>query len=166
MSIWKLGALILGILLSVSNCSGVHAAERRIALVIGNNRYAIGPLRNPVNDAMAMAAALREVGFTVTVLTNIDRRKMREAIETFTGELRRGGMGLFYFSGHGSQYEGENYLAPLADIHSEVDVRYEAVAANWIVRKMEEAGNHLNVVILDACRRIPLLGCHAQAKMD
>src|SRR5919204_4409352 len=77
--------------------------ERRVALVVGNGAYADAPLRNPVNDARAVAQMLRELGFTVLEYENADHRAMRRGITTFGEHLRGGGVGLFYFSGHGVQ---------------------------------------------------------------
>ena len=107
----------------------VGSAERRTALVIGNAAYEeTGPLRNPVNDASDMAGVLRQLDFHVTLLLDADRRTMLEAIETFSRRLRQGGVGLFYFAGHGIQVNGENYLLPLrTTLNREQDVPYEAV---------------------------------------
>jgi formylglycine-generating enzyme required for sulfatase activity len=131
-------------------------APRRLALVIGNAAYQSAPLRNPVNDATDMDAVLRRLGFEVTILRNADRRAMGEAIETFSQKLRKGGVGLFYFSGHGIQVRGENYLVPLgATINREQDAEYEAVSVGRVLGGMDDAGNALNIIILDACRNNP-----------
>jgi uncharacterized caspase-like protein len=131
-------------------------AERRTALVIGNAAYDFGPLRNPVNDATDIAAALRQLGFEVTLWRNADLRVMHEAIETFSHQLRQGGAGLFYFAGHGVQVGGENYLIPIrAQINRQQDVQYEAVPVGRILGGMEDAENQLNILILDACRDNP-----------
>ena len=88
-------------------------AEPRTALVIGNARYATAPLRNPVNDARSMAGALRGLGFDVTLLEDVSQTQMKRAIDRFGKKLRDGGVGLFYFSGHGMQVGGRNYLIPV-----------------------------------------------------
>ena len=130
--------------------------EQRVALVIGNSAYKAAPLRNPVNDATDMAQALREAGFVVTLRTNIGTRDMRQAIRTFSQTLKQGGVGLFYFAGHGIQSKGRNYLVPLnADIKEEFELEDEAVDANRVLAGMEEAGNRVNIVVLDACRDNP-----------
>lgn len=130
--------------------------ERRAALVIGNGSYKISPLVNPVNDAQDIAKILEELGFVVTVKTNADQRSMEEAIYNFGKELRKGGTGLFYFAGHGLQVQGRNYLIPIgANIRDEFDVKYEAVDAGRVLGKMENAGNEMNIIILDACRNNP-----------
>lgn len=78
----------------------VHA-EQRVALVIGNGAYDDAPLRIPPNDARAMAQALRECGFEVIEKINSDQRTMEEAIRKFGQQIQRGGVGLFYYAGHG-----------------------------------------------------------------
>src|SRR5688572_25059354 len=79
------------------------AGERRVALVIGNNAYRETPLRNAVNDADAVAGALRDVGFVVTRLTDVDFPRFERAIADFSSQLHPGDVALFYFSGHGMQ---------------------------------------------------------------
>ena len=135
----------------------VTGSERRVALVIGNAAYDSAPLRNPVNDARAMAATLRELGFAVSALENASLTEMKRAIDDFGDGLRRsGGVGLFYFSGHGVQINGRNYIIPVgARVKGERDVEYESVDLGRVLGKMEDAGNRMNLVILDACRDNP-----------
>lgn len=134
----------------------VAQAEQRVALVIGNGAYDDAPLRNPPNDARAMACALRECGFEVIEKINSDQRTMAEAIRTFGQKIQRGGVGLFYYAGHGMQVQGTNYLIPVgAKVKTEDEVQYEAVDAGRVLSKMEAAGNRLNIIILDACRNNP-----------
>jgi len=136
--------------------TAISATEKRIALVIGNGNYMDAPLRNPVNDATDMASALRQLGFSVTLKTDANQRAMKEAIRSFGKKLTKGGVGLFYYAGHGIQYRGRNYLIPVnAVVKSEADVEYEAVDAGRVLAQMERAGNNLNIIILDACRNNP-----------
>ena len=128
----------------------------RTALVIGNANYSSAPLKNPVNDARDIANSLRELDFDVTLLLDVGQNKMRRAINNFGRALRDGGVGLFYFSGHGMQVDGQNFLIPVdAQVESEEDVEIESVAANRVLAKMKTARNSLNIVILDACRNNP-----------
>ena len=81
---------------------------------------------------------------------------MVEAIDLFSRRLRQGGVGVFYFAGHGIQVGGENYLIPVdARIGREQDVPYEAVPVGRILGGMEDADNQLNILIFDACRDNP-----------
>ncbi len=138
-------------------------AEKRIALVIGNSDYTRVPsLVNPENDATLMAETLRSVGFDVALVVNVDRRKMARAVRSFGKKLRAAGpdaVGLFYYAGHGNQAKGVNYLIPLdAEIDTIADLEVEALSASNILSQMEDAGNTLNLVILDACRNNPYKG--------
>jgi uncharacterized caspase-like protein len=150
-------SLLILLILALINPSLLPAAtEQRTALVIGNSAYSSGPLKNPINDASDMAAMLKKLGFTVTLKKDATLREMEEAILAFGNSLKRGGVGLFYYTGHGVQVNGTNYLLPIgARINKEADVKYEAVDANRILDEMASANNGLNIVMLDACRDNP-----------
>jgi hypothetical protein len=129
---------------------------KRIALIIGNAAYEGVPLRNPVNDARAMAEVLAECGFEVMMVENADKRRMEESIRTFGQKLAPDSAGLFYFAGHGLQVGGTNYLIPLGvKIEKESDVEYEAVDAGRVMAEFANAKNVLSIMILDACRDNP-----------
>lgn len=142
-----------------ANGTSDSTQSRRQALVIGNRAYASGPLRNPVNDAAAMAAFLhKQAGFDVTLLTDVNQRQMDDALREFGKRLKQADVGLFYFSGHGVQSGGSSYLIPLGHrIEKEEDIRFEAVDVGRVLAEMGAAGNSLNLVILDACRDNPFV---------
>ncbi len=143
-------------LIHLSSSPDLSATERRIALVIGNGAYKSAPLRNPVNDATEIAIALEKTGFTVMKSINATRKQMRWAIRRFGEEINKGAVGLFYYAGHGIQVAGENYLVPIgAEVSSEDEVEDECLKVSSVLRKMETAGNRLNIIILDACRDNP-----------
>jgi len=144
----------------VSPPPAVPVAKNRWALVIGNSTYGaeVGPLENPVNDATDMAAALQPLGFAVTLVLNATRRQMEDALAAFRRQLRPGGVGLFYFAGHGAQVEGINYLIPIgANVEKAVTAQAESVSAEQVLASMTAAGTTLNILILDACRNNPFL---------
>jgi len=131
------------------------------ALVIGNAGYDYAKLRNTINDATDIAKTLREIGFQVTLKTNLNQRDMDNAIRQFGQRLSKNqGVGLFYFSGHGARAEGKNYLLPIDNsrIGSEMDLQYYAISANKVLKTMQKAINHINILILDACRDNPYRG--------
>lgn len=129
---------------------------RRVALVIGNTAYQTAPLKNPVNDARAVAQALSELGFEVTSRENLSQNDMKRAIRAFGEKARNSSVRLVYYAGHGMQVNGENYLIPVdASFRNEQEVEYEAVNAGFVLAQMEDTGNSLNIVILDACRNNP-----------
>ncbi|MGC9963992.1 MAG: SUMF1/EgtB/PvdO family nonheme iron enzyme [Syntrophobacteraceae bacterium] len=130
--------------------------EKRTALVIGNAAYASGPLRNPINDARAMAKALGSLSFEVTLKENLDQKQMKREIQALGEKLQKGGVGLFYYAGHGIQVNGHNYLLPVgAAIEHEKQVEYEAVDMGAVLSEMDFAHNRMNIVIMDACRDNP-----------
>ena len=130
--------------------------EPRIALVIGNSTYRGAPLRNPVNDVRAMTRTLRELGFTVLAHENATKRTMETAVIEFGRRLAEGGVGFFFYAGHGLQVRGRNYLVPVdAEIDSEAATRIAAVDVDLLLEQMAEAKNRVNIVILDACRNNP-----------
>ncbi len=106
-----------------------------------------------------MAAKLKALGFQVTVLTDLDQDAMKRAIVRFGQALQAGGVGLFYYAGHGVQYQGRNYLVPIgARIDDEAFIDIETVDVARVLAGMEAAHNRLNIVVLDACRNNPFAG--------
>lgn len=134
----------------------LHALPRH-ALVIGNSQYKEAPLRNPANDANALAARLKGLGFHVTQALDASRSAMLEAIDAYNNNLaRQGAVGLFYFAGHGVQLAWRNYLIPVdAVVDNPGDVRERAVELNTLLQGLTRAKNPMNVIILDACRDNP-----------
>jgi len=149
--------LVLFILVLICPSLLIAATEKRTALVIGNGSYALGPLKNPVNDATDIAATLKRLGFDVILKKNASMQDMENAIRDFGSRLKRGGEGLFFYAGHGVQIGGKNYLIPIgAKIDKETDAKYQAIDAEMVLDEMANAGNHVNIMILDACRDNPL----------
>lgn len=139
------------------------AQERRVALVIGNSSYRhIGRLRNPHADAEQMARFLGTTGRFDLIgggaVVDADRAQMVEAIRAFGRRLSAGGVGLFYYAGHGIEWRGANYLIPVeANPVRDSDIEFDLVSANSVLTQMEQAGSRLNMLILDACRNNPLI---------
>ena len=160
-SVWRrLGMASAAGLWTLALASSVGAQvpreEPRLALLIGNSAYRESPLRNPVNDVRAMAQRFKELGFTVLVHENATKRTMEAAIIEFGRRLTEGGVGAFYYAGHGLQVRGRNYLVPVdAEIDDEATTRVAAVDVELLLEQMAEAKNRVNMVILDACRNNP-----------
>ena len=135
------------------------AAREKFALVIGNAAYTtISRLRNPVNDANDMAAALESLGWTVEKVLDGDRARMENAAVRLKARLSgaRDSYGLLFYAGHGVQSNGENYLIPVdANIPAESYLRDQTVPLRAILGDLNNAGNALNVIIIDACRDNP-----------
>lgn len=136
--------------------ASAQVSEKRVALVIGNAAYKEAPLRNPVNDARAMAAQLRRVGFQVIARENARKSQMEAALAEFGEILNGGAVGLFFYAGHGMQVNGRNFLVPVdATIASEHRVRLETIDVDLVLDQMETAKSVVNLVVLDACRNNP-----------
>jgi tetratricopeptide (TPR) repeat protein len=137
--------------------------EKRYALVIGNSNYPkqIGMLKNPVNDATDIAKELENSNFDVQLLTNATYGQIRAALLKFKEKVDRGDrektVALFYFAGHGVQFEDENYLVPIdASVEFEDDIaRYCFPVQRMVLSNMERSNARMNIVILDACRNNP-----------
>ncbi len=139
-----------------------QGSERRLALVVGNDSYRDAPLRNAKNDARAIARALEEVGFTVTLLEDATRRSLATAVATFGNGLRPDDVALFYFAGHGVQVESENYLVP-TDFQggSANEIRLDGLRAAEVQQMLRPA--RVSLIILDACRNNPFSGARGGA---
>jgi uncharacterized caspase-like protein len=137
----------------------IMKVEQRVALVIGNSKYdskKLPNLKNPINDAKAMSEKLKTLGFKVFYGVNLTKRQMDKKLDQFSQKLRIGGVGLFFFAGHGIEYKRENYLmATNSNVNDKNDVKYESLPLNKILDNMEDAGNRLNIVLLDSCRNDP-----------
>ena len=136
------------------------AAEKRIALVIGNSNYQnIARLDNPSKDAALMADTLSGLGFTLTggaAQLNLDKSAMDKAVQNFGQQVQGADVALFYYAGHGVQVAGSNYLVPIgANPTREADVDFQMMDVNLVLRQMQGSGTRLNLVILDACRNNP-----------
>jgi uncharacterized caspase-like protein len=129
----------------------VTDSRRRLALVIGNASYKNSPLRNPTNDADLISKALSSSGFVVSQYHNLTNVKMREVVRAFGENLKRGDVGLFYFSGHAVQYRGKSYLLAIDEDSIRTDeMPPTAMGIDSVLAKMETAKSELNIVIFDA----------------
>lgn len=129
----------------------------RLALVIGNASYdGDARLANPLNDAHALAAALKTIGFEVTEHRNLEAIDMKDALSAFAFELRKKkGVGLFYFAGHGLQDGELSYLMPIRSTPFGPDFAKKAVSLNDVLAELSQAEDAVRIVILDACRTPP-----------
>jgi tetratricopeptide (TPR) repeat protein len=144
---------------------GAKAAERRVALVIGNSDYEHAPaLRNPANDARTIAAALRALGFTeVREVLNANLSALGKALKEF-GDMSAGAdWAVIYFAGHGIEVGGANYLIPVdAGLEQQSHIEDETVPLSRVLGKVTGASK-MQLVILDACRNNPFVPKMRQA---
>lgn len=141
--------------LAVAVATPEHSAQK-LALVIGNAAYKSAPLKNPVNDARAMTAKLKELGFEVITYENVQQKQLGKVLREFRTRLQPGAVALFFYAGHGLQVKGINYLPAVdADIESEDDIPLQSLDVNKVFDVMAEGKTRLNLVFLDACRNNP-----------
>jgi uncharacterized caspase-like protein len=130
----------------------------RIALVIGNGHYpdANAPLAQPINDARALTAALRQNGFDVDVVEDASRDDMNRAVDRLKSKIRPESEVMLFFGGYGVQAGRESYMIPIdARIWKEADVRREGLSVEAVLDAMKESGARAKLVVIDASRRNP-----------
>ncbi len=135
-------------------------AERRLALVVGNDAYQnVTKLQKAVNDAKGMGETLKELGFEVTIAINTSRRAMNRTLQDFTNSIEPDDIVMFFYAGHGVEIDGENYLLPIdvPDANSDqLDfIKSETIRLNTLLANLRQTKSRLNLVVLDACRNNP-----------
>ncbi|MFA9218632.1 MAG: caspase domain-containing protein, partial [Sphingomonadaceae bacterium] len=130
-----------------------NTAGRRLALVVGNAHYKYGPLDNPAHDAEDMSKLLREIGFAVTSLTDVGLVQMRQGFDAFARDLRSNDEVIVYYSGHGVQYDGHNFLVPVdAAIARTDDLEQMTLSLDAVIEATSARKPAALVIVLDACR--------------
>ena len=144
------------ILQSIEDLQG--DTRRRIALVIGNSEYQIGPLVNPRNDAEDLAQALEAAGFQVLLRLDRTLSQMEQDLGEFRTALRPGDVAKLFYAGHAVQVDGENFLLPIDNrgINDPGTLRRRAINSNEYIQVMTQQDTSLNIIVLDACRDNPL----------
>src|SRR6201995_1583341 len=135
-------------------------AEKRVALVIGNNDYRNVPkLQKAVNDARTMGDTLKQLGFSVMVAENLNRQQFSQTLLAFDSSVGPGDTAFFFFAGHGFEIAGQNYLlptdVPAATEGQEELVRDASVLADRIVERLQNKGGRTSILVFDACRNNP-----------
>ena len=157
---FRLKFVLLLVLLPASAFAQENVSvPQKFALVIGNGNYVnTTKLNNPVNDANDMAATLQGLGFTVEKLLNGSLEQMESAVGRLKNRLgmSKNSYGFLFYAGHGVQSGGDNFLIPVdANIPSENYLRNRTISVQIMLDELNDAGNELNVIVLDACRDNP-----------
>lgn len=158
--LWRpLAVALTGLACALALLAGSAQAEtrpNRVALIIGNAHYALGTLKNPVNDARSLSATLQQAGFKVQLVEDADRATMQKVIEGMKWMAGPDTTGLVYFAGHGVQFGSADFLLPTdIKIDSPEALADNAVSADWVLSQMYLAGFRFNILVLDACRNSP-----------
>jgi hypothetical protein len=132
------------------------ADGKRVALVIGNSTYKNVPaLPNPANDAGDIAAALKRLGFAVTLITDASFDEMRRSLIALGRDAAGADMAVVFYAGHGMEINGENWLIPVdAELLKDTDAANEAVNLGSVMMQVSNTKS-LGLIILDACRNNP-----------
>lgn len=153
------GAAALHAAPAMSAQSVAAGADSRIALVIGNGAYRTAPLKNPAGDAQAVAAALRGLGYDVTLRQNTRLRELIESLREFSLRASKASVRMLFYAGHGVQVKGRNYLVPVdADPKSEDEIQRQSADVGEFVDRLTAIRGGANIVVLDACRVNPFAG--------
>lgn len=157
------------LLFLVMSAPALEAAEgKRVAFVVGIGTYdnlgADKQLKNAVNDADGVSAKLTEIGFQVTKAPNITRSDFNEKWQTILDRLAKDDTFVLYFSGHGVQISGQNYLLPrdikFIEYGRDEQLKRESISLNELLADLSSGDRphpQSSVVILDACRDNPLI---------
>jgi hypothetical protein len=153
-------AVALGLLVASMMGFAGPAEARSLALVIGNNTYVnVTPLKTAVSDSGAIGDQLEKMGFIVRRAQNVDQRAMSRALTSFYAEIQPGDRALFFYSGHGFEISGANYLLPVdvpaAHINEASIVRDASISVERIIDGVRERGAQVAILVLDACRDNP-----------
>jgi hypothetical protein len=153
----KLGTRLLAAYCGLLAITAPSLAEKRVALVVGNAHYVNTPaLVNPANDAADVAGALTAVGFDVTLKIDADKHALDQAIAQFARASTTADAALFYYAGHGMQFQGRNYVVPVdARLPDEISLRYELTAVDDVKAALQESSG-VKIMVLDSCRDNPL----------
>jgi hypothetical protein len=135
-------------------------AEKRVALVIGNNDYRNVPkLQKAVNDARTMGETLKQLGFSVMVAENQTRQAFSETLLAFDRAIDPGDTAFFFYAGHGFEIAGQNFLlptdVPAATEGQEELVRDASVLADRIIERLQNKKARTAILVFDACRNNP-----------
>ncbi len=149
--------IILGFVFLQLSIFSATAADK-VALVIGNTDYLANyDLENPVNDAKSVATALEGHGFEVTMGLDLTRKTMFETLQSFRKAADVAEIAMVYYSGHGMEFDGENYLIPVdAQLSDSRDIPDTTVPLSAVLRQISGAAR-LKMVVLDACRNNPFI---------
>ncbi len=131
--------------------------DKRFALVIGNQSYKESPLSNPVADAKLIASQLKECGFDVTLATDLTQAEMSVKVGEYASKVGAAGsntISFFYYSGHGVQIDGKNYMVPVDDssITNSATAKLKCQSIDQVI---DVVPSKTQVIVLDACRNNP-----------
>src|SRR3982075_4414623 len=153
-------SLVLAVTAALVALAAPAHAEKRVALVIGNNDYKNVPkLQKAVNDARTMGDTLKQLGFTVMVAENQTRQAFSQSLLAFDKAVEKGDTAFFFYAGHGFEIAGQNFLlptdVPAATEGQEELVRDASILADRVIERLQNKGARTAILVFDACRNNP-----------
>ena len=151
---------LMGLVTVLSLVGGAACAQNRLALVVGNDAYRnVNPLLKAVNDARAVARGLQQLGFRVTLGENLTQRDYVEKFSVFENAVQPGDIAFLFYSGHGVEIDGANYLIPV-DVPKVAPEQQSllkdlSISTDNLIQRLKARGTRTQVIVLDACRENP-----------
>jgi hypothetical protein len=151
---------LIGLVTVLSLGAGQACAENRLAFVVGNDAYRnVNPLQKAVNDARAVGRGLQQLGFRVTLGENLAWRDFVVKFSAFENSIQPGDTAFLFYSGHGVEIDGANYLipvdAPTVAPGQESLLRDVSISTDNLIQRLKERGTRTQIIVLDACRENP-----------
>jgi vacuolar-type H+-ATPase subunit F/Vma7 len=138
---------------SQSDSVKITSETKRVALVIGNSEYKNRPLKNPKADAEDMRDFLKDANFDVIFINDASLSDLRNGFDNYFEKIKKADVGFIYYSGHGIEHKGRNYLLPINfNVVDEDEIPRQSLDISSIVEKINKFERKVNVVIIDACR--------------
>jgi len=145
--------------IAFQNAAAQDGETKLLALVIGNSAYSGGKLDGPRSDAIDMADVLKNIGFKISnkEIADLDRAAMYNAAQDFLNSVDEKTVAVIYYSGHGLEDNQNNFLVPVdAKLESIGDVEPQLMSLNWLLDRLDRREARAKIVILDACRDMPM----------
>jgi hypothetical protein len=151
---------LIGLVTALSLIAGAAGAENRLAFVVGNDAYRnVNPLQKAVNDARAVRRSLQQLGFQVTLGENLAWRDYVEKFSAFENSIQPGDIAFLFYSGHGVEIDGANYLipvdAPTVKPEQQSLLKDVSISTDNLIQRLKERGARTQIIVLDACRENP-----------
>lgn len=151
---------LIGLVTILSLVAGAAGAESRLAFVVGNDAYrSVNPLQKAVNDARAVGRGLQQLGFQVTLGENLAWRDYVEKFSSFENSIQPGDIAFLFYSGHGVEIDGANYLipvdAPKVAPEQQSLLKDVSISTDNLIQRLKARGTRTQIIVLDACRENP-----------
>jgi hypothetical protein len=153
-------AWLIGLTMVLALAGGSAQAQNRLAFVVGNDAYRnVNALQKAVNDARAVGRSLQKLGFRVTLGENLGWRDYVEKFSLFENSIQPGDTAFLFYSGHGVEIDGANYLipvdAPKVAPEQQSLLKDVSISTDGLVQRLKSRGVRSQIIVLDACRENP-----------